>query len=149
MKRLLALIVLLGALLGLQNHSNFDFFACDGLQKVCFVTKENLLDSEDVIKSGNQFYCNLSIEQASQTYKSIEELDGMILYFFDTSLEQITKYYKVDYFKGQVVEGKEVFYGYSPLYKDFKLVDNKKINAQIVINANEIILGFPAILVGF
>ena len=49
----------------------------------------------------------------------------------------------------EVVEDLSVIYGYSPFYKNFKIIENYKVNFQIVISQECVFVGHPMIYVGF
>lgn len=149
MKRLLAFFVCGGMIFLFSLFGDFDLLGHDKISKVCVVSSCEVANIGNVVKSGNQFYYTGSSEQIKSEFKNFDNIDGLILYFSNCELNEITSYYKADFYRGGDVEGMQVYYGYTPYYKDSRDVNNKKINMQIVVCEEEIIVGFPAILTGF
>lgn len=151
MKRLLAFLVVGGLICVFSCFGSFDLLGHDKISKVCVVTDTQVVSAEcdNVIKSGNQYYYSGSREEIKNQFKNLNDVDGVVLYFQNSNLKEIVDFYKVDYYRGGDVEGMAIYYGYSPYYKTHQTIDNKKINVQIAISEGEIIVGFPAILIGF
>ncbi len=151
MKRLVAFLFVGSLIFALSCFGNFDLLGHDKISKVCVVTNYQVVSAEcdNVIKSGNQFYYSGSRDEIKKQFKNLDNVDGVILYFQNSSLKEVADFYKIDYYRGGDVEGMSIYYGYSPYYKDFENINNKKLNVQIAINGEEIIVGFPAILIGF
>ena len=116
----------------------------------CIISKDEvvLAGCEEVIESGQQFYYYTSSDFKKFAH-SFSSIDGVVLYFGDYSIEALVKDYNIDYFQGGDVDGNEVYYGYTPYYRDSISVQNKKVNVQIIVQADRIIAGFPAVLTGF
>lgn len=148
MKRLLTFLIVGGCLLGLSIFGKFDILSNDNIRQVCIVSKSKI-ESEDFIQSGNQFYYNYSLKDAKETLPNFQNIDGIILYIENLNVDEVFSFYKAESFKGGDVEGNKVFYGYSPYYNECYYQNNKKVNMQLVVKENQIILGFPAILIGF
>lgn len=148
MKRLLAFFIIGGCLFGLSAFGKFDILSYDKICDVCIVTKEDI-SKENVIQSGNQFYYSYSLEEAREVLPQIQKVDGVILYFEEIKADEVFSFYHAQSFKGGSVDGNDVFYGYTPYFQDFYYQNNKKVNMQMLVKGEELILGFPAILTGF
>ena len=149
MKRLLTFLFLFIFLCALPLFSSQNIFNNKHISKAIIISKNDVEFDENLkIVSGNQFYYTLQgdFEKESKNFNSI---DGVVLYFDNYSLENLIKDYKIDFFKGQNVDNYEIFYGFTNIYKDFVYLNSKKVNVQIAVKENQIIVGFPAILTGF
>ena len=150
MKKLLAFLLLGGFLFGISTFGKFDLLGNDKITKVCVVSsgQVEVADTTIVVASGNQYYYTSSPKEIKQQF-DIDKVTGVILYFNQASVEEIADYYNINYYRGGDVEDMPIFYGYTSYYKDFNMINNKKINVQIAVCGDEIIVGFPAILTGF
>ena len=135
MKRLLAFFVLCGLIFVFTFFNEFDILGNDKISKVCIVTNSQIASADT--------------NEIKEKFDNLNNVDGIILYFENSSLDDIVDFYNIDYYRGGDVEGKAVYYGYSPYYKENYSVNNKKVNVQISVQENQIIVGFPAILTGF
>ena len=151
MKRMFAFIALIACIFVFSLFGNFDLLGHEKIYKVCIVTNSQIAnaDCEDVIKSGNQFYYTGSKDEIKNIYRNLHKVDGIILYFQNSNVKELIDFYKIESYQSGDVDNLSMYYGYSPYYKDYNIINNKKINVQIAIGVQEIIVGFPAILTGF
>ena len=77
------------------------------------------------------------------------KVDGISFYIKNTDVEKIIKSLNMLVFSEEKMGNKRIIYGYTPKYCESKIINNKKINVQMVVDQNKSIVGFPLILGGF
>ncbi len=107
------------------------------------------IEGFDCLRNGEQYIIDIysDIEKFYNSY--CNEIVGVNLYFKSLDINQFQKNVNGRIFKTQEVEEMQMYQGYTNLYKDFRYVNGKKINIQIAVKENEVIVGFPLILTGF
>ena len=148
MKKLIAFILLILPLLFLLlfKSGSDSIFCLEGVTKACIVTSEDV-EGENVVNTLGYNYVTFDANNLKKA-KSIDE-DGVMLYVENSSIEKVSKSLNMLDFRRENVMGKEVVYGYTPKYQKSLILDNKKVNVQIVVDDDKLILGFPIILGGF
>ncbi len=138
------LIVSLFAFLYFQSPSlSFDE-ACSA----CFVVEKEV-EGFDQIKNGNDFLVQV-YEDFENFYNSYNEIiKGFNLYFTSLEIDQFAKKVNGQIYQSQSVENIDIYYGYTSMFKDFRYLQGRKVNIQIAVKENEVIVGFPLILTGF
>lgn len=147
MKRLLAFLFLTSFIFVLPMSGECKLFDNANITSAVFVCKDRL-DDLQFVQSSEQYYYKAT-ENFSTFYKNFKNIDGITLYFDNYNLQSLISDYKISYFKGGDVENYKIYYGYTNLYPQSFYMNNKKINVQIAVQGNQIIVGFPAILNGF
>ena len=150
MKKMIAFLFLSAFLAGLNNFVIEDISKFDKFSKALIVSEEDVELQCEKVQNGQDFYYIFENEKdIVQMTEKFEDVKGINLYF-DKNISLTYFSNQINYFsKGQDVEDMEVYYGYYPGYKDFRFVDGKKINVQLVKTADCWIMGFPLILTGF
>ena len=148
MKRMIAFIFILFALFGVavikvNMPKVLDY------DRVIIISNKKLNYSN--IKNGNDFYYTFDKNQTKELKEiNICDIKGMVFY--------ISKQYSIDNFQKQFnflitnkskIDEKDVYYGYDKNYHDFRIIDGKKINFQLVKSEDNWILGYPMIMTGF
>ncbi len=124
----------------------------DDVTKVCVVMSEEVksLCECEVIKNGNQFYYTMSLEEYNSSSSIFKSYDAINLFYEkDVSMQKLLKAHNITSYYLSSVEGMDVLYGYTNNFSDFRMVDGKKINVQIVWKKSETIVGFPLIVTGY
>lgn len=151
MKRMIAFFVVIMFLFSLKfiNENNIIKYKFD---KLLIVSQCDSLYDVEMIENGNQYYYTFSYQQGKEVLKEIKlgNIDGLV-YYFDKSigLEKFKNNLDFCFESQEKIDGLKIFYGYDNSYPDFRYIDNKKINVQIVENSTNIIVGFPIILCGY
>ena len=146
MKRMIAFLIIILLLIGFKFIDNN--FAKYHFQKFIVVSKISALYNTPVVKNGNDYYYAFR-DRAVLDEINMNDVEGIIFYF-DKSMDINILLNEMDfYYKGGIVNDIQVFYGYDSDYAEYNLIDNKKINVQIVENSTNIIVGYPMILSGF
>lgn len=147
MKRLAVFISFILLCVGFMLTENKSIYNIPGLSKVCFVTYDQLDNTETVeTLQYNYVYCNPS--EASLMSEKINKV-GIINYFKKCEKRDV-----LDSIGGYIstvekIDGVEIICGYAPIYNQCLYIKNKKINFQMAVKEEEIILGFPLILGSF
>ncbi len=150
MKRLLIFLMFILIIIIVYINKDKGLFNYKNITKVCIISKNSdIFAKEEVVKNGSQFYYILSREEAEDNVKTFDEIDGVVLYLENSNVEKIASYYHISYHQGKDIEDYKIYYGYTPRYSKFQFINGRKINAQIVVGNEQIILGFPMILTGF
>ena len=142
MKNLVAffgLVLCLFPLLFVED--NFDFLS--SYEKVVLVSDKKL--NENCIQNGNEFYHSFENDDWK---KWKNDSSALIFYFKKFDIENFKKKCE-QFYSCTDVENYKVYQGVYAGYNNFVFVDGKKVNFQLVIKENEIVLGFPMIVVGF
>ena len=113
------------------------------------ISKTTQFDRE-YLQNGEDFYYNFDKIEGQEVLKGLDvnEIKGLVFYFENIDINDL--FNKTDfYYKGEEVDGMKVYYGYDSSYLDFRYINGKKINIQIVQNSTKTIVGYPMILCGF
>lgn len=148
MKKIIAFLLLflpIGFLLKANNYPDF-IFDIDGIEKICVVTKDEIKD-EQVVETLSYNYVFYSAEQKEKIKKINAE--GYVLYLSGVSESKLQNDLKLMILKEEKILDKQVVYGYTPLCNKTIEINNKKINVEMVIDNEKIIIGFPLILSGY
>ena len=121
-------------------------------EKLIVVSSSATLLNCEKLENGSQYYYLLNSKEGKKILKeiSIQDIDG-IVYYLDKAVGLKGIINKLDFFyQGrEKIDGLEVYYGYDSSYQDFRIIEGKKINVQIVENSTNIIVGYPMILCGY
>lgn len=150
MKKLLSfiLILIMGCLTYFVKNSENPLFKCSGVSKVCVITEEFDDEVADVVECGNKKFIFCSKEEGKELVKKLQ-IDGLQFYFENYSLENLQKNLNLTIISEQNIENLLILYAYTPFYQDCVYIDNKKVNAQIVLKDMQIVIGFPLIITGY
>ena len=153
MKKLIVFVLLLVVLSStvMYKQEINPVWGLSNIQKVCFVSKDKFEQTgfENVI-CGDLFFNFCSSDVAKNDLKNYQAKSLSIqLYFENAKLNNLIKTLKIDNIKEEILDNVKVLTGYSPYFQDSILFDGKKINVQIGITQNLIILGNPLIFTGF
>lgn len=154
MKRIIAFLILAALGCALTFAGEDSFFIQQGLERVTFVSKQLCEFEEDaevkIIQSGNHFYISTSPENAQRVGEKLSQVSGYVLYY-DKTIDKEELLSALLDFRGEesIVEGTKVVTGYTSHFKDFRVLNGKKVNVQIAFTEDNIVVGFPLILTGF
>ena len=125
-----------------------DFSSLLDFEKLVVVSSEKLDDN--YVKNGEDFYIVLPSNEGRSVLENWENINakGVNLYFKEKTLnyfmERVENLQKIDDINGQ-----SCWQGYYGGFKDFRYINKKKINFQLVQTEECWIMGFPYILTGF
>lgn len=149
MKKMIAFFIATIFALAMKHFVQDDFSSLLDFDKMIVVSSEQL--SEEYILSGQDYYNIFTQEEGVSLMDTWEEVDekGVNLYFsadktlsyFEQRVENLTQ--------TSNVENYSCWQGYYFGYKDFRWINKKKINFQLVKTDEGWIMGFPQILTGF
>ena len=150
MKRMIAFFIVISLIVGIKFMSQ-ESIPQFNYEKLVIVSKLNSLFEIESVKNGSDYYYTFDKILGEKVLKNInkEEIESIVFYFDrDYSLKKIQN--KMDYiYKGGSVSELEIYYGYDKDYSDYRIIDGKKVNVQIVKNSTNIIVGYPLILTGY
>lgn len=147
MKKLAVFIAFILLCVGFMLTEDLSLYNISGLSKVCFVTYDQV-DGVETIETSQYNYIYCTPNEAKSLSNKINKV-GVINYFEKTEKAKILKNIKANISMMEKIDNMEVIYGYSPLYKCSLCIENKKVNFQMAVKEDEILLGFPLILGGF
>lgn len=149
MKKIIAFFLLfLPILFLLKNKEGSDsIFNLEGVDKACIVTKSEA-HGQNFIETMACNYIYLD-EKEIEKRNDIKDILGYILYLKNSNTDYITKKLQMLILNEENIEDKKVLYGYTPFYKDSVYIQNKKVNVEMILDQDEIIVGFPMILSGY
>ena len=119
------------------------FLSMDGIDKVYVVTKDK---TEEFNALQTAQYNYDLFDEGLNTNKIKPE--GFVLYM-TKELDELKSDLNLLIDRQEVINDMQIYYGYTPLYNDFVISNNKRINTQIVVRGDKLIVGFPMILSGF
>lgn len=145
-KRLIGFFVVAILLITFHMQGQNDFSPIQGYSKMILVTDSQIPNKENFIKNGNDFYYLFENDDVNVDFATAK---GLVFYY--------NANFTLDYFKNHLsylmrggdVVGYQCYYGFAADYNDYRLVNGKKINVQLVFTGDEWLLGFPLILTGF
>ena len=152
MKRVIVFffVVILLIFFAYFKQDNFPFSDCN---KLVVVTSEEYQEIDvQPIKNGNEYYYVLAGDEIVFFKNNMSQFKykGLSLYYDNSyDLDFFKKEFKTQLSNPSRVENYEIYYGYYDNYKDYNIIDGKKINLQLVYTQNEWIVGFPLILTGY
>lgn len=125
-----------------------DFSSFLEFDNMVVVSSEKL--SDDYVQNGEEYY---SVFKQSEGLSIIENWENVVakgvnLYFVDKNFEYFAKRVENIQKIGDI-EGQPCWQGYYSGFKDFRYINKKKINFQLVQTNEGWIMGFPYILTGF
>ena len=138
------LIVSLFAILYFQSPS----LPFEEASNACFVVDKEI-EGFDQIKNGNEYLTQVYEDFENFYNLYTENIKGFNLYFKSLDINQFAKKINGQIYQSQSVENIEMYYGYTAMFKDFRYLQGRKVNVQIAVKENEVIVGFPLILTGF
>lgn len=152
MKRVIAFFVIV-VLFIVFAYFKQDEFAFSDCNKLVVVTSEIYNEfNEQPIKNGDEYYYTLTGDEISFFKNNISHFKykGLSLYYDNSyDLDFFKNIFKTQLTNPSKVENYQIYYGYYDNYRDYKIIDGKKINLQLVHTQNEWIAGFPLILTGY
>lgn len=151
MKRMIAFLFGLTILFSISFFKTDNFSIVNDFEKLVVVSKEPLLYQNYQI-SGNQYYYTLSNIEGKKFLedKNDHDIEGYIFYFNNSfDFDNFSKDVEFLIEKNTQITNYDIYYGYYSKFDDYRYVNNKKINFQLVHNDEKWILGFPIILTGF
>ena len=157
MKKLIALIFLSLMFTGVKFYHSGDFDTLKGYDKVVIVCEK--LKAEKIenigfdqqIESGNDIYFifkNKSFNDLKAKFKN--DFKGVNLYFNNSfSLKDFENMLNLTFSENYKIDSYQVYSSFYEGFLDFKIVNGKKINVQLVKTQQNWVLGFPLIITGF
>lgn len=148
MKRMIAFFIVFIFFIGLKiaGENNLPYWNYDSV----IIVSSNAIFEKQYIQNGEDFYFTFDKNEGETVLKdlNIKEIKGLVFYFNNIDINNLLN--KIDfYFDGTDVEGMKVYYGCDSSYPDYRYINGKKINVQIVENSTKTIVGYPMILCGY
>ena len=149
MKTLVAILFLPLLCFAVYYFSAEEILPIENAKAVSFVTTKKF-EGLDCIKNGNDYIVTVYSDFSNFYTTNKDFIKGFNLYFDKNfNLDIYLKQLNAIVYKSCDVDSKEIYYGYTNIFNDFRFVDGKKINLQIAKDENAVIIGFPLILTGF
>lgn len=127
-------------------------FELSDVQQACFVSPYDFADEMPVesVNSGDLVfnYCSWHTAKANLS-KLNKDAEGMQLYFQQIDLQNLLVTLKAECVSTEELGDLTVINAYTPYYFDCVYVQNKKVNMQIALKENQVVVGFPMILTGY
>ena len=102
----------------------------------------------DYLPSGNQALISVDAENLQQIYQQIKPY-CVLLKYDSNQLQSVKNAFSITNYYVQTLQNQTIVYAFSPKIKDFRFVDGKKINVQIVVDESDVLVGIPMIMTGF
>lgn len=124
-------------------------FDVAGVNEVCFVANEKFEGEFETIACGEKFFNFCSFQNAKDNANLIKDSDAVQFYTDQDNIEKLLSDIKFQQLSSEEVEGIQILYGYTPYYNSSILLEGKKVNVQIAMTDEKIVVGFPIILTGY
>ena len=153
MKKLIVFLLIISTLfstMAFKNQENV-LFSIEGLEKVCFVCDFEIVEEGvESVESGDLFFNYCVSGLGKVIYKKYHQrLQALQFYYVDVEAENLIERLKIDVVERGEVEQIEVCFGYSPYLSKSYLLDGKKVNVQLAVTEEFVIVGNPIILTGY
>ncbi|MGN1221690.1 MAG: hypothetical protein ACI4TT_00475, partial [Christensenellales bacterium] len=105
-----------------------------------------------IVKNGNACIVSCDSKYASTVKASINNILGESITINNPNedvLKQINDYISKNILYDEKLDGTQIIYGYDNTLKNFVMVDGQKINFQVAINSDYVVIGYPLILGSF
>lgn len=154
MKKLFVFIALLGCLCGTMffKIEKNPIFQLDNVEQVCFVSPRDFSAQLPVeaVSSGYLMFNYCSLQTAKENLSKLkQDMQCMQLYFQEINVEELFKKLKADVILTEDMGDFVVIDAYTPYFSDCVYLQNKKVNMQLVIKENQVVVGFPMLLTGY
>ncbi len=152
MKKMIAFFVLIFLLISINIFKQNDFSPFLNYSKLVLVSSQPLFTEQEYIKNGNDYYFQFANNEASKNILMENQNIKSYIFYYDKDykLKDFIKSLDIIYKGGQLADNRyTIYYGYYGNYKDYRIIDGKKINFQLVHTSEEWILGFPLITTGY
>lgn len=113
-------------------------------ERAVIVTSDKI-EGREGVKNGNDFYYTF-YDKEFEEYE--ENAKALVFYLEKFDCKKFLRG-SDEVFKCQDVEGMQIYEGYNKAFDKSIFVEGKKINFQLVINGDRIVLGIPMIVTGF
>ncbi|MGN1213051.1 MAG: hypothetical protein ACI4TZ_03310 [Christensenellales bacterium] len=126
-----------------KTSSIYSFYTTD---------KISFLDNTKIVKNGNACIVSCDSKHASTVKASINNILGESITINnpnDDVLKQINDYISKNVLYDEKLDGTQIIYGYDNTLKNFVMVDGQKVNFQVAINSDYVVIGYPLILGSF
>ncbi len=124
-------------------------FGVTGVSEVCFVSNEKFEGEFEVVPCGEKFFNFCSFQNAKDNANLIKNSDAVQFYTDQDNIKKLLSDIKFQQLSSEEVEEIQILYGYTPYYDSSILLDGKKVNVQIAMTSEKIVVGFPIILTGY
>ena len=127
------------------NNTFFEKLASsEGCKEVSFYCSQKNQVGLDEIKNGEGYIYSALPNQAQVAYSKLLGCYGFSAKFDTSAFYEILE--GIEIIKTQTVEGVQSFYGFASGLSLFGFLDNKKINIQVALTSDAVIVGSPLIL---
>lgn len=121
----------------LQGYSGECEFYCQNIKKYSnFIT--------NVTQSGQYLFVSSNLSSAKKVYNDLENVKGFKITFNDKDIDLSNL--NIKFLESEIVENMQIKYGFSNYFKRSIFMKGKKINVQIAVREDSLILGTPLIL---
>lgn len=145
MKRMIGFFVIVFVLITFYQTKQDDFLFLKDCKSIITVSNYKFEEENFLLQNGNQYYYK---------YDNLQDIKNKDFisynFYFDLNIDIFDILNKCSFFyQGEQIEDYQIYYGYYGGYNDFRYVNGKKINIQVVKTESQIIVGFPLIIIGY
>lgn len=153
MKRIVCLFLLILSFITYYFYPRdvfYNHFSSIGSAKFCYVYEngqENcVMTGAKVVRNGNS---DMVYFEASKPSASGAKYRQAKLLLADFNESEMVREFRAKMVSDENVDGFYVKYLYSPIFREFCMVNGRKINVQIAFVGEEVVVGVPMIFSGF
>ncbi len=159
MKKFLSFLIFLLLPLGfLINNSTYNFynvFYANNVSSYCYIYNKNDVNINLVnkqatkyVKNGTKMFVTFKNKTFLQNAKEPSYKQVTITYNAKNLLKSLNKI-KAKFVKSENYENKKILFYYTPVWHDYKILGQNKVNIQIVINNSIVTIGYPMVYGSF
>ncbi len=152
-------LLLTSFLVNKSTYNFYDVFFCNNTSTYCYIYseedfKENLTAFNsnkqliNCVKNGSKWFVNFNNKTVLQNIKppQYKQVTGN---FSPTTLQKALKKVKAKLVKVENYNNIKILFFYTPVWQDYRQIENYKINLQIAINSSSTTIGYPMIYGSF
>lgn len=128
-----------------------NLFSISNVKSYTFVVSAQVALEEglEYVENGEDaIVCVQDKEKAKEIYDSLSP-KCLIMEFDKEDFENVKSFLGISQSFTQQLQDLQILYGYTSLYPESKMIEGKKVNVQMVIKGDELIVGFPMIMTGY
>lgn len=124
-------------------------FSLNAVEEICFVSNERF-EGFNQVECGNKIFNYGTLSQAKNNLSALKQKsDSFQFCLEEIELDSLFKLLKFQEIKTSEIDDIMIIYGYTPYGEKSIYLDGKKVNVQIAVRENKLIVGFPMILTGY
>ena len=126
-------------------------FDIEGACEYCFVASVEAAQESELtfVENGADVIASTTDKVAAKEFYEKNAPKCVVMKFGCENLQKVKDFLKISQSWEQKLQDKEIIYGYTSMFEKCEFVNGKKINVQLVLEGDQLIVGFPLIMTGY